>query len=134
MLTPQFGPLVTLSLPIPSTRRKSMGLALVSTQWKGERPNVFISKYSQNTMFHSRWQQIILHEFVSLVWLRAKGYNCCNANFSTLSYIPKQVSNSDPAVCYCGLEKGISNEKCRFCSSDVRTKIELSVQRGKNLI
>ena len=109
------------------------GLGLNSMEGR-EAKHVFISKYSQKTMFHSRWQQIFLHEFVSLVWLRAKGYNCCNANFSILSYIPKQVSNSDPAVCYCGLEKGISNEKCRFCSSDVRTKIELSVQRGKNLI
>ena len=106
-----------------------MGLALVSTQW-----HAFIFKYSKNTMFYSRWQQIFLHEFVSLVWLREKGYNCCNANSSTLSYIPKQVNNSDPAVCYCGFEKDVSDEKCRFCPSDLRTRIEASVQKGENLI
>ena len=35
-----------------------------------EAKHVFISKYSQNTMFHSRWEQIFLHEFVSLFWLK----------------------------------------------------------------
>lgn len=50
------------------------GLGLNSMEGR-EAKHVFISKYSQNTMFHSRWQQIFLHEFVSLVWLRAKGYN-----------------------------------------------------------
>ena len=84
------------------------GLGVNSMEGR-EAKHVFASKYSQSTMFHSRWQQIFLHEYVSLMWLRAKGYNCSSANSSTLSYIPKQMSNSDPAVCYCGLEKGVSN-------------------------
>ena len=65
-----------------------LGLALNSMEGR-EAKHVFISKYSNNTMFYSRWEQIFLHEFVSLLWLRGKGYNWSNANSSSLSYIPK---------------------------------------------
>ena len=100
-----------------------------------EAKHVFISKYSQNTMFHCSWEQIFLHEFVSLVWLREKGYTFSNASSSTLSYIPKQVNNSDSAFCYCGLEKEEpTDEKCRLCSSNLRARIELSVRKGKKLV
>ena len=95
-----------------------LGLGLNSMEGR-EAKHVFISKYSQNTMFHSRWKQIFLHEFVSLVWLREKGYNFSNVSSSTLSYIPKQVNNSDPAFCR-GLEKEEpTDEKCRLCSSNL---------------
>ena len=61
-----------------------LGLGLNSMEGRGAK-HVFISKYSQNAMFHSRWEQIFLHEFVSLLWFRERGYNCSNVNFSTLS-------------------------------------------------
>ena len=88
---------------------------------------MFISKNSQNTMFHSRWEQIFVHEFGSLLWLRERGYNCSNVNSPILSYIPNQVINSDPAFCYCGLQNEEStDEKCRVCSNNLRTRIESS--------
>lgn len=62
-----------------------LGLGLNSMEGR-EAKHVFISKYSQNTMFHSRWEQIFLHEFVSLLWLRERGYNCSNVNSSTVLY------------------------------------------------
>ena len=96
---------------------------------------MFISKYNQNTMFHSIWEQIFLHEFISLLWLRERGYNCFNVNSSTLSYIPKQAFNLDPAFCYCGLQKEEStHEKYGVCSNNLRTKIESSVKKGENLL
>ena len=88
-----------------------LGLGLNSMEGR-EAKHVFISKYSNNTMFYSRWKQIFLHEIVSLLRLRGKGYNWSNANSSSLSYIPKQVNNSDPAICNCGLQKGSTDNKC----------------------
>jgi len=51
-----------------------LGLGLNSMEGR-EAKHVFVPKYSNNTMFYSRWEQIFLHEFVSLLWLRGKGYN-----------------------------------------------------------
>ena len=83
------------------------GLGLGLTLMEGrEAKHAFISKYSNNTMFYSCGEHIFLHEFVSLLWLRGKGYNWSNANPSSLSYIPKQVNKADPALCNCGLQKG----------------------------
>ena len=110
-----------------------LGLGLNSMEGR-EAKHVFISKYSNNTMFYSCWEHIFLHEFVSLLWLRGKGYNWSNANSSCLSYIPKQVNNSDPAFCNCGLQKGSTDNKCIICSNSLRAKIEASVKEGKNLI
>ena len=110
-----------------------LGLGLNSMEGR-EAKHVFISKYSNNTMFYSRWEQIFLHEFVSLLWLRGKGYNWSNANSSSLSYIPKQVNNSDPAFCNCGFQKDPTDNNCIICSNNLRAKIEASVKEGKNLI
>lgn len=70
-----------------------------------------------------RWEQIFLNEFVSLLWLRGKGYNCSNANSSSLSY----NNNSDPAFGNCGLQKGSTDNKCIICSNSLQAKIEENV-------
>lgn len=87
-----------------------------------------------STVITPCWEQIFLNEFVSLLWLRGKGYNWSNANSSCLSYIPKQVNNSDPAFCNCELQKGSTDNKCIICSNSLWAKIEASVKEGKNLI
>lgn len=48
-----------------------LGLGLNSMEGR-EAKHVFISKYSQNTMFHSSWEQIFLHKFVSRVVKRER--------------------------------------------------------------
>lgn len=111
------------------------GLGLGPNSMEGrEAKHVFVSKYSNNTMFYSCWEQIFLHEFASLLWLRGKGYNWSNANSSCLSYIAKQVNNSDPTFCNCGLQKGSTDNKCIICSNSLQAKIEACVKEGKNLI
>jgi hypothetical protein len=40
-----------------------------------EAKHISISRYSKNTDFKARWEKIFQHEYVSLVWLREKGYN-----------------------------------------------------------
>ena len=49
-----------------------IGLNLVEDR---EAKHISISRYSKNTDFKARWEQIFQHEYVSLVWLREKGYN-----------------------------------------------------------
>jgi hypothetical protein len=51
------------------------GLGINSMEGR-EAKHVSIARYSTNSVFHSRWEQIFLHEFVSLLWLRERGYNC----------------------------------------------------------
>ena len=46
----------------------------------------------------------------------------------------KQVNNSDPAFCNCGLQKCSTDNKCIICSNSLWAKIEASIKEGKNLI
>ena len=64
-----------------------LGLDLNSLEGR-EAKHVFIAKYSRNTNYQNRWEQIFQHEIVSLVWLRERGYNFSKGKVSTLkSYI-----------------------------------------------
>lgn len=113
------------------------GLGINSMEGR-EAKHVFIAKYSKNTNFFSRWEQIFRHEFVSLIWLRERGFNLPSERSDhscAKSYIPKQVSSRDLAYCYCGLQKVcISDIKCRFCADKLRSLIVSSVSSGKNLV
>jgi hypothetical protein len=51
-----------------------MGLGLNFMEGR-EAKHVFIRKYSNNTVYQHRWQQIFMHEFVTLIWLRSRGLN-----------------------------------------------------------
>lgn len=112
--------------------RYGMGLGLNSMEGR-EAKHVFIGKYSQNTIYQYRWQQIFRHEYVTLIWLRTRGLNISKPTNSNATYIPKKVFN-DQTVCYCGLSKLASVNKCRFCNHSFREKIKNSVLQGKSLI
>ena len=106
-----------------------MGLGLNSMEGR-EAKHVFIAKYSTNTLYQCRWQQIFRHEYVSLVWLRERGYNISKQLSSKLTYIPKAVFD-DHTLCYCGFEKVASATECRFCSHPLRKKIKSSISKGR---
>ncbi|CAB4017352.1 Hypothetical predicted protein, partial [Paramuricea clavata] len=79
-----------------------------------ESKHISISRYSKNTYFKARWEQIFQHEYVSLVWLGEKGYNfekpaseCC----SRYMYIPKRATE-DSKFCNCGCEKQVQSASC----------------------
>ena len=91
---------------------------------------MFFAKYSTNSLHQCRWQQIFQHEYVSLVWLRERGYNISKQLSSKLTYIPNAVFD-DPTLCYCGFEKDASATECRFCSPPLRKKIKSSVSKGR---
>ena len=48
-----------------------MGLALTSMEGK----HISIARYSHNTCFQKRWEQVFRHEYISLLWLGERGYN-----------------------------------------------------------
>lgn len=51
-----------------------MELALNSMEGR-EAKHISISRYCNNTNYQTRWEQVFMHEYVSLIWLRERGYN-----------------------------------------------------------
>ena len=112
--------------------RYDLGLCLNSMEGR-ESKHQSIARYSKNTIIHLRWQQIFRHEYVSLLWLRERGYNGDVPSSSRkLSYIPKRAFH-DANYCYCGHHKESSESKCPFCLHPIREKVRDSVAQGKNL-
>ena len=67
------------------------GLSVTSMEGR-EAKHMAISRYSQNTNYAMRWQQIFRHEFLSLIWLRERGYKLCNYSPSKERYFPERVA------------------------------------------
>lgn len=113
-----------------------LGLGLSSMEGR-EAKHIAIARYCKNTAYLHRWEQVFRHEYVSLIWLREKGYNITNnasLNSRKLSYLPKRVKDSDE-YCKCGLAKmPKTDDQCRFCSHDLREKIKVSIEKGKILV
>lgn len=105
-----------------------MGLALNSMEGR-EAKHISIAKFSQNTFFQNRWHQIFRHEYVSLIWLRERGFNLAHNTHSNLSYIPKRTAL--PSYCNCGFSKGENDASCRFCCHPMMDKVKLSIESGK---
>ena len=106
-----------------------LGLGLNSMEGR-ESKHVSISRYSQNTHFHARWQQIFMHEFISLIWLREHGNNQTSpVTSSGLTYVPSRVSK--PAFCYCGFDKDPDESHCEYCLHTLRSEIIESSKQGK---
>lgn len=64
-----------------------------------EAKHVFIARYSKNTIFQTRWEQVFRHEFISLIWLREKGY-ITKTGSKKESYVPERAATPD--FCDCG--------------------------------
>lgn len=105
------------------------GLAITSMEGR-EAKHIAIARYSQNTSRAMRWQQIFRHEFISLVWLRERGYNLNNYIPSKERYIPNRVT-CDTSFCYCGFPKQDVSSACDYCSHPYRQALQLSCQSGK---
>ena len=109
------------------------GLDLGLNSMEGrEAKHISICRYSKNTNYKKRWEQIFLHEHVSLIWLRERGYNrekpirSCN-----LRYIPNRTVDNPNCFCYCGLEKeGSAGLGCIFCSDPLRLVVKEKVEKA----
>ena len=110
-----------------------MGLGLNSMEGR-EAKHISISKFCQNTLYSARWEQIFQHEYVSLIWLRERGFNVSKPPSAQSSYIPKRVTEGS-GYCYCGLQKKcLEDAMCRFCCHHFRHQIKESVRTGKSLL
>ena len=108
-----------------------LGLGLNSMEGR-EAKHVSISRYTANTHFYSRWQQIFMPEFISLLWLQERGHNQTpKVNSSGLTYIPKRTSQ--PEFCYCGFEKEPEESKCKYCNHRLRSLLIECDKQGKLL-
>ena len=104
------------------------GLSVTSMEGR-EAKHIAISRYSQNTNYAMRWQQIFRHEFLSLIWLRERDYNLDNYIPSKDRYVPKRVAQNN--FCFCGCPKAEVSEMCGYCSHPHRQAIVLSCQLGR---
>ena len=103
-----------------------LGLGLNSMEGR-ESKHVSIGKYSVNTNINSRWEQIFMHEFVSLIWLRERSYNVTKpVSSSGLTYIPKRTTDKTN-FCGCGLDKSPTTSMCKYCSHPYRQKIKAMI-------
>ena len=106
-----------------------LGLGVNSMEGR-EAKHIAISKYCANTSYMHRWEQVFRHEYISLIWLRQKGYNAkVKTGTSTQSYIPKRVLKKDLEYCNCGINKLSSDLCCRFCNHELRRRIKESTEK-----
>ncbi len=103
------------------------GLAIASMEGR-ETKHLAISRYSKNTSYKLRWAQIFRHEFISLIWLRERGYNASSYSTSKDSYTPERVRLGKS--CTCGYPKPEQLCVCAYCSHPWRQAIELSCKSG----
>ena len=106
-------------------QKYGMGLGLNSMEGR-EAKHISIATYSRNTSYNNRWKQIFVHEYVSLIWLRERGFNVSTTKAKTQTYIPKHCLLNDK-FCYCGFEKCVSDAECRFCSHSLRREIKVRI-------
>ena len=104
-----------------------LGLNVVSMEGR-ESKHVAIARYSKNSNFTGRWEQIFRHEFVQLIWLRERGYYESENTTYKHKYVPNRVD--EEGYCFCGFELEDA-VKCCYCSHKYRSTIEESVQIGK---
>ena len=106
-----------------------LGLGVNSMEGR-EAKHIAISKYCANTSYMHRWEQVFKHEYISLIWLRRKGYNAkVKTGTSTQSYIPKRVLKKDLEYCNCGFNKLSSDLCCRFCNHELRRRTKESIEK-----
>ena len=94
-----------------------------------EAKHIAISRYSQNTNYVMRWEQIFRHEFLSLIWLRERGYNLDSYTPSKGRYVPSRAALNN--FCICGYPKLEVSDSCSYCSHAYRKAIDLSCQSEK---
>ena len=97
-----------------------------------ESKHMAIGRYSTNTNFSGRRDQIVSDEFVQLIWLRERGFYEEDNLQLKQTYIPKRVTNWKS--CFCGFEIGPQEQKCHYCSHKYMDQIEKSVKLGKLLV
>ena len=106
------------------------GLLTVTMEGR-EAKHLALLRLKANTTYQNRWQEIVRHEFIMLIWLPEQQHKPCPYKSSKGVYIPLRVYNDD-RYCYCGLLKAdCEDQSCNFCSDNVMKLIGESVKQGK---
>jgi hypothetical protein len=93
--------------------------------------HISIARYCNNTNYQSMREQVFMHEYVSLIVLRERGYNNTEPfTSSTLSYVPKRVIKNGSNFCKYGLKKEAESSKCEFCILPLRNQIVKRVEKA----
>ena len=91
------------------------GLGLGCNSMEGrEQKHQRIAKYSENTVFRSRWRQIFRHEYIHLIYLRENGFDQQNYISKREKYIPDEKLYSCKK---CGYT--LNGSKCDLCDSNL---------------
>lgn len=108
---------------------QSLGMGLgVNTMEGREAKHIALAKFTRNTQFTNRWLQVFRHEYVSLIWLRENGCDERVYKETPGLYIPKRCHSDQ--FCHCGQPKQAGDEKCSFCSAQLRRVVsECVIQR-----
>ena len=122
----------TIGHIVPAHARQihqSLGMGLgVNTMEGREAKHIALAKFTRNTQFSNRWLQVFRHEYVSLVWLRENGCDEIVHKETSGVYIPKRCYSDQ--FCHCGQPKQAHDEKCTFCSAQLRRVVsECVIQR-----
>lgn len=105
---------------------KKTGLIINSMEGR-EAKHQAVARYATNSTYHNRWYSVFRHEFISLIWLRKRGYNLTNSKSCNASYIPKRVSSDE--YCYCGLL--LTEGVCKYCNHANRVELLKSIKSKK---
>lgn len=108
-------------------RKLGVGLGINTMQGR-EAKHVRISQYAKHATLSTRWNLVFRHDFISTVWLRTHDPTSFVYHKSSEVYVPKEIEQSD--VCYCGLHKECTAEKCPLCSSQLYQSVERSAETG----
>ena len=110
-------------------KKYGMGLGLNSMEGR-EAKHISIARYCKNTNYKTRWEQIFLHEYVSLLLLRERGYNSTKPVSSCLLRYFAKRATEDPNFCYCAMKKDAQSSGCVFCLSTLRMDIVAKVMKA----
>jgi hypothetical protein len=105
-----------------------VGLGINTMQGR-EAKHVRISQYAKHATLATRWRLVFRHDFITTIWLRIHDPMSFSYHKCTDVYVPQEIVQPD--VCYCGLNKVCTDEKCSFCSSDLFQSIDRSVLVGE---
>ena len=84
----------------------------INTMERGKAKHVTFAKFTNNTQYDNRWNQVFKHEYISLFWLQENGCDETVYKDTSNVYIPKRCFTHE--FCYRGLPKDGNVEKCIF--------------------
>ena len=100
----------------------SFGLGIHTMEGR-EQKHQQVKKYSAKTTYQQRWEYILRHEFIHLIYLRLHGFDTVKYKKHPYRYIPPSATG----FCDCSLI--LQNGKCKICDSTEMCNIASEVHK-----